>query len=282
MKKIRLSKYLLALLLLVFVGIYSCKPKKRIVQAESALEDKASSHLFEDVLIKELKYSTFSSKMNMTVSTGKKTLSSKATLRIVRDEAIQLSLQPLFGIEMFRLYVQPDCIIILDRMNKRYVREYFADIKGEIPSGLDFYTLQSLFTNTLFISDQTSVSTNDYKKFKYSQSSNNYKLSARDNKSKIDYSFLVNGNDQITLAQLYMSSRNYELDWGYDKFSLIEERLFFPLEMNVMATTQKRKLDTSISLSSISLDEALMLDSSIPSSYDKVELKEIMKLLSDK
>ena len=282
MKKLRLSKYLLALLLLMFVGIYSCKPKKRIVQAESALEDKTNSNLFEDVLVKELKYSTFSSKMNMTVSTGKKTLSSKAILRIVRDEAIQLSIQPLFGIEMFRLYVQPDCLIILDRMNKRYVREYFADIKGEIPSGFDFYTLQSLFTNALFISDQSAVSTNDYKKFKYSQSSNNYKLSAHDSKSNIDYSFFVNGNDQITLAQLYMSARNYELDWGYDKFSLIEERLFFPLEMNVMATTQKRKLDTSISLSSISLDEALMLDSSIPSSYAKVELKEIMKLLSDK
>ena len=282
MKKARLSKYLLALLLLLFVGIYSCKPKKRIVQAESALKDKENSHLFKDVLTKELKYSSFSSRMNMTVSTGKRTLSSKAALSIVRDEAIQLSIQPLFGIEMFRLYVQPDCIIILDRMNKRYVREYFADIEGQIPIGFDFYTLQSLFTNALFISDQAAVSVNDYKKFKYSQSFDNYKLSARDNKSKIDYSFFVNGNDQITLAQLYMSSRNYELDWGYNEFTLIDERLFFPLEMNVKATTQKRKLESSMSLSSINLDDTLTLDSSVPSSYAKVELKEVIKLLSDK
>ena len=37
-----------------------------------------------------------------------------------------------------------------------------------------------------------------------------------------------------------------------------------------------------MSLSSISLDEPLTLDSSIPSSYTKVELEEVIKLLSDK
>lgn len=280
MNKIRFSKYFLVLLVMV-VGIYSCKPKKRIVQADTELEDKTNFNLFEDVLQKELRYSTFSSKMNMTVSTGRRTLSSKGTLRIVRDEAIQLSIQPLFGIEMFRLYVQPDYIIVLDRMNKRYVKEYFDDISGQIPTGFDFYTLQSLFTNSLFISDQSTVSTSDYKKFKYSQISNSYKLNARDKKSNIDYSFFVNGNDQIILAQLYMGSKNYELEWIYDEFSLVEN-LFFPLEMKIRANTHKRNMDTSISLSSVSLNEELMLNTSVPSSYSKVELKEVMKLLSDK
>ena len=123
MRVFNLSKYLVALLLLLFIGMYSCKSKKRIVQAESDLQDKTNSSLFEDVLIKELNYSSFSSKLNLSFYTGKKTLSSKATLRIAHDEAIQLSIQPFFGIEMFRMYVQPDCIIILDRMNKRYVQD---------------------------------------------------------------------------------------------------------------------------------------------------------------
>lgn len=281
MNKNRLLKYSIPLLLLMFVGIYSCKPKKRILQDERELEDKTHLNLFKDVLHKELKYATFSTKMSMTVFTGKRTLSSKGDLRIIRNEGIQLSIQPLFGIEMFRLYVQPDCIIILDRMNKRYVREYFDDISGELPIGFDFYTLQSLFTNSLFVSDQSSVSANDYKKFKYAQSTQSYKLSAQDRKSNIDYSFYVNGNDQITLAQLYMASKNYGLDWGYDEFTLVED-LFFPLEMKVSATTPKRKLETSFSLSSVSIDEQLTLNSSVPSSYAKVELKEIMKLLANK
>ena len=281
MKIFKLSKYLVALLLLVLVGVYSCKSKERIVQADSELEDKTNSDLFEDVLIKEINYTTFSSKMNMSFSTGRRVLNSRATLRIVRDEAIQLSLQPVFGIEMFRLYVQPDCFIILDRMNKRYVHESIDNIKKQFPIGFDFYTLQSLFTNALFIPEQTTISTSDYKKFKYSKSSDNYLLSARDKKSKIDYSFFVNGNDQITLAQMYMSARNYALDWNYNEF-VLTDNLFFPLEMEILARTEKRKVETSMSLSSISLNQPLTLDSSIPSSYDKVELEELIKLLSDK
>ena len=280
MKIFKLSKYLIVLLMVLFVGIYSCKPKERIVQAESELEDKTNSNLFEDILEKEVRYSTFSSRLNMSFSTGRKVLNSRGTLRIVRNEAIQLSLQPIFGIEMFRLYIQPDCFIILDRMNKRYVHESIDDIKEEYPIGFNFYTLQSLFTNALFIPEQTTISTNDYKKFKYSKSSNNYLLSARDKKSSIDYNFYINGNDQITLAQMYMSAKNYALDWSYNEFVLIE-RLFFPLEMKILLASEKRKIDTSMYLSSISLDEPLTLDSSIPSSYTKVELEEVIKLLSD-
>lgn len=281
MKVFKLSKYLIALLLLVFLAMFSCKPKERIVQAETELEDKTNATLFEDVLTNELDYTTFSSKMNMSFSTGKRTLSSKATIRIVRNEALQLSIQPLFGIEMFRMYVEPNSVIILDRMNKRYVQESFDDIKKQFPIGFNFYTLQSLFTNALFIPDQSTVLTNDYKKFKYSQSSDNYHLSARDRKSAIDYSFLVNGNDQITLTQMYMPNRNYSFDWSYDEFTLIE-KLFFPLEMKMLISNGKRRVDTSVSLSSITLDDPVTLDSSIPSSYAKVELKEVLKLLSDK
>ena len=281
MKIFKLSKYLIALLLLLFVGVYSCKPKERIVQAESELEDKTNSNLFEDILENEVSYSTFSSKLNMSFSTGRKVLNSRATLRIVRNEAIQLSIQPIFGIEMFRLYIQPDCIIILDRMNKRYVQETYDDLKKEYPIGFNFYTLQSLFTNALFIPEQSNVLIDDYRKFRYVQSSNNYRLSGRDRISDIDYSFFVNGNDQITLTQMYIPAKKYSLEWSYDEFTLVE-KLFFPFKMKVSASSQEVNLNTSISLSSINFDESLTLDSSIPSSYTKVELKEVIKLLADK
>ena len=281
MRNHHLPKYIVALILFLFIGIYSCKPKQGIVQADSELEDKTSSDLFEDVLYKDLQYSTFSSKLNMNISTGKKTLNSKGSLRIIHNEAIQVSVQPLFGIEMFRLYVEPDYIIILDRMNKRYVKESFDDIKGQSPVGFNFYTLQSLFTNSLFIPEQSEVSKKDYKKFRYSQSSDNYLLSARDKKSQIDYSFFVNGNDQITHTELFMPNKNYSLSWQYDQFTLLKD-LFFPHEMKIVASTQKSKLDTSISLSAISFNDSLTLNNSIPSSYTKVELKEVLKILADK
>ena len=281
MRTHNLQKYTWCILLLLIIGVYSCKSTKRITQADSALEDKTSSELFKDILFKGLEYKTFSSKLNMTISTGTKTLSSKGSLRIVNNEAILLSVQPLFGIEMFRLYVEPEHIIILDRMNKRYVKESFEDIKGKNPVGFNFYTLQSLFTNNLFIPEKSSVSLKDYKTFRYSEGENNYILAARDKKSNIDYTFSVNGNDQITLTELNMPANHYSLQWNYDQFTLMNN-LFFPYEMKIVASTQKRNLNTNISLSSISLNESLSLDTSIPDSYTKVELKDVLKMLADK
>ena len=281
MRTHNLQKYTWCILLLLIIGVNSCKSKKRITQADSALEDKTSSELFKDILFKGLEYKTFSSKLNMTISTGTKTLSSKGSLRIVNNEAILLSVQPLFGIEMFRLYVEPEHIIILDRMNKRYVKESFEDIKGKNPVGFNFYTLQSLFTNNLFIPEKSSVSLKDYKTFRYSEGENNYILAARDKKSNIDYTFSINGNDQITLTELNMPANQYSLQWNYDQFTLIDN-LFFPYEMKIVASTQKRNLNTNISLSSISLNESLSLDTSIPDSYTKVELKDVLKMLADK
>ena len=281
MRNHNLPKYTLGILFILIIGVYSCKSTKRITQADTALEDKTSSELFNDVLYKGLEYSTFSSKLNMTISTGTKTLSSKGSLKIVNNQAIQLSVQPLFGIEMFRLYVEPDHIIILDRMNKRYVKESFENIKGTSPMGFDYYTLQSLFTNKLFIPEKTSLSIQDYRKFKYAETEENYTLTARDKKSDVDYSFFVNGNDQITLSELSMPKKDYSLQWNYNEFSLMDNQ-FFPYEMKIEASTKKTKLNTSISLSSISLNDPMTLETSIPTSDTRVELKEVLKMLADK
>ena len=196
-----LLKYSVSFLLLLFVGLNGCKSKERIVQADSELGSKSSSVLFKDVLHKGLEFTTFSSKLNMTISTGTKTIGSKGNLRIVNNKAIQLSVQPLFGIEMFRLYVEPDYLIVLDRMNKRYVKESFKDLQEKNPIGFNFYSLQSLFTNNLFIPEQSNVSVDDFRKFKYSETQDYYLLTASDKKSHIDYAFSINGNDQITLTQ---------------------------------------------------------------------------------
>jgi hypothetical protein len=261
--------------------MYACKSKEKIIQADSALEHKANSKLFEDIMYKGLKFNTFSSKLSMTISTGTKTVSSKGNLRIVNNEAILLSVQPLFGIEMFRLYVEPDHLIVLDRMNKRYVKETFDDLTEKNSIGFNFYSLQSLFTNNLFVPEQSSISASDYRKFKYSETSEQYVLSASDKKSNIDYSFSINGNDQITLTQLALPKKNYSLHWNYSQFSLMRD-LFFPHEMMVVASTQKNKLNASFSLSDINLETQMDLETTIPSSYTKMELSEVLKMFSDK
>lgn len=46
-----------------------------------------------------------------------------------RDEVIQLSIAPFLGIEVARAEISPDGVLVMDRMNKRYVQVPFDELK---------------------------------------------------------------------------------------------------------------------------------------------------------
>ncbi len=128
--------FLLGLAVVVW-GLHSCKSKKAIVAA-APVEEKVDVDLFTDILNNQFTFKTFSSKLNLNLSSGTKSLSSKASLKIVKDKAIQLSVQPLFGVEMLRVYADRDSLVLLDRMNKRYVNESLEDVQNIYPVGFDY------------------------------------------------------------------------------------------------------------------------------------------------
>lgn len=260
----------------------SCKPKQQVISSTSPVEDKANSELFADILQNEFQYNTLSSKLSMELTSGTRSLSSRANLKIVRDRGLQISIQPLFGVEMFRLHVDVDSLVMLDRMNKRYVKESLEYLKEMYPVGFDYYSLQSLFTNALFISGKQQKSASDYSGFQYSQTSDmHYQLRASDPESGIEYAFTINGNDRIAFAHLMQQKKNYSLQWAYNNFASIKEQ-FFPHEMNITAGTSSRKIDVGLTFSDIVTNEPLQLSMSIPDSYTKVAPSEILKMLSSK
>lgn len=83
-----------------------------------------------------------------------------------RDEVIQLSLTaPFIGIEVARAEISPDGILVMDRLNKRYVQVSFAELKGLAKADLDFHSLQALFLNEIFLPGKTTLSARDISAF---------------------------------------------------------------------------------------------------------------------
>jgi len=217
----------------------------------------------------------------MNFSSGTKSLSSKATLRIVKDKAIQLSVQPLFGVEMLRLYADPDSLVLLDRMNKRYVKESIEDVKKVYPVGFDYKTLQSLLTNQVFVSGQTDVIYSDYEKFSTGQLSDmHYLLKSVDKESGIEYSFTIDGNDRIALTHLLEPNDNYSMNWKYDDF-VKETYKSFPHKMDVALASANRKVNVGMEFSGITLDDDFDLQISVPGSYTRATISDIVKILTN-
>ena len=264
---------------LLVAGLNSCKSKRQIVAA-APVEEKVDVDLFTDILNNQLNFKTFSSRLNLNLSSGTKLLSSKASLRIVKDKAIQLSVQPLFGVEMLRLYADPDSLVLLDRMNKRYVKESIEDVKKVYPVGFDFKTLQSLLTNQVFVSGQSDVIYSDYEKFSTGQVSDMYYLlKSVDKKSGIEYGFTIDGNDRIALTHLLEPKDNYSLNWKYDDF-VKETYKTFPHKMDVALASAKRKVNVGLEFSGIALDEDFDLQISVPGSYTRATISDIVKILT--
>jgi len=279
-----ISRYrnILFSIFLLSIAFTACKPKQQIVYSSSPAEDKEYNEIFSDIIISEFPFNTFSAKLNMNLSTGSKSLSSKANIRIVKDNAIQISIQPLFGVEMFRIFINPDTVMFLDRMNKRYVMESIASLKDNYPVGFDFYTMQSVFTNALFVSGKENVEAADFRKFKYSRTSDqNYYITSKDLASGIDYSFTVNGDDRITFTHLLQSEKKQSLQWEYNNFAVLNE-LIFPHKMNVTLTSSSRKIDAELLFSDVRTNDSIRLTMHLPNGYTRTTIDEILKILSPK
>ena len=81
----------------------------------------------------------------------------------------QISVQPFLGIELFRAVISTDSIKLIDRVNKRYVAENYEQIKGQTRLEFNFYNLQALFTNQLFLPGQQTVTAKQFNKFRLNQ-----------------------------------------------------------------------------------------------------------------
>lgn len=275
-------KHIISLLCIsvIVLGLHSCKSKRQMIAA-APVEEKVDVDLFTDILDNQFNFKTFSSKLNLNLSSGTKSLSSKASLRIVKDKAIQLSIQPLFGVEMLRVYADRDSLVLLDRMNKRYVKESIEDVKRVYPVGFDYKTLQSLLTNQVFVSGQTDVIYSDYKKFSTGLVSDmHYLLKSVDKESGIEYSFTIDGNDRIALTCLTEPKDNYSMNWKYDDF-VMEARKAFPRKMDVALASTKRRVNVGLEFSGITLDGDFDLQVSIPGSYTRAAISDIVKILTN-
>lgn len=97
-------------------------------------------------------------KVKATVVMGAQSVTTDGTLRMRRDEVIQLSLiDPYLGImEVGRMELTPNRILIVDRVNKQYIETTYERFQG-LNSRLaefDFKAIQLLFWNEALRSEQ--------------------------------------------------------------------------------------------------------------------------------
>lgn len=140
--------------------VMSCATNRRLQSDGSssdshyALKDKAKSmktDFLRKVYDNEVFATGISSKLKFTIDTGSKNFSVSGSLKMKKDEVICLRLTPLDLMEAGRLEFTPDYVLLMDRINKEYVKVRYDEVGFLKRNGLDFYVLQALFWNRLFV-----------------------------------------------------------------------------------------------------------------------------------
>lgn len=82
----------------------------------------------------------------VTVVTDGGRVSANATMQVVRDSMLIISIMPMFGIEMMRLEATPEEIIGIDKMHAQYAVTTFEAANNKLNPALTWEDLQAFCT----------------------------------------------------------------------------------------------------------------------------------------
>lgn len=225
-------------------------------------------------------------KMTLNVKMGSKDVSVPGALRMRRDEVIRIqAFIPILGSEVGRIEFTPDYVLVLDRMHKEYIKADYNQLDFLRDNGLNFYSLQALFWNQLFLPGSNKVGEGDMDKFRVSATSEFQTVSLH--MGNMDYTWSADVTGRIAKAKVNHSSTshgNSTLDWDYSRFVSVGSK-FFPARQSFSfssaAIKGKGSTGVVIDMDEVKTDEKWEARTEVSSRYKKVEASDVFgKLLN--
>lgn len=159
-----ISASISAILLATILVAGSCRTAKEAGVRDYAVSPVAGKELYKFLLSEIPDYDRVSIKCLFTM--GK--LSSRGQVRMIKDRFVQVSLQPVLGIEMLRVMLTPDSIYIMDRINGIAAAEATKTLASALPGGVGITQVQNLLLGAPFTLTGN-ISENDYEKFRWKE-----------------------------------------------------------------------------------------------------------------
>ena len=228
------------------------------------------------------------SDLTFTVNTGRKEITVPGILHMRKDEVIRLQLLvPIIRSEVGRIEFTRDYVLFIDRMHKQYVKAKYTDVAFLKSNGINFYSLQALFWNQLFIPGQQRVSERSLAQFDVDLTSlhttNKQGVPLTLNDGKMNYKWLAESlTGFIRVAEAKYSSAAHGvsmLNWDYADFKKFGSKMFpcyHKVQIKTPAANGQKVITATFELDKLS-DKADWESFTTPSSkYEQVGVEEIL------
>jgi hypothetical protein len=224
------------------------------------------------------------SKVKFSVEVGAQKLTLTGNLKMKRDDVIRLQLMAFGFVEAGRIEMTKEYVLIMDRINKQYLKAPWMQVDFLRNSGLNFNSMQSLFWNELFKPNPVVIG----KKVEADTTSTFATIESGDdmiiqlNQGKMDYSWLVGRNDAlIKMANIqykdrFNSDNNAQLNWDYDKFELFSGKKF-PTKHAISLTTANKEVKLGMTFNYLGSETEWETRTEVSNKYREVTVDEILR-----
>lgn len=278
----RLSSILKTAVLAMPIVLASCGSHKKVTQQQTvtpAMREK--TNFIEQVRDNAQSAKFFTSKVKFSVEVGPQKLVLTGNLKMKRDDVIRLQLMAFGFVEAGRIELTKDYVLIMDRINKQYLKAPYVQVDFLRNSGMNFNTLQALFWNELFRPNQTSLKKDSDPQiidFNIIDSGDDTILSLEE--GKMEYSWLVNREDALIRMTnvLYRDkfNGNTQLNWDYDDFQALGQKVY-PHKHAIQLTTPKKTVKLGMTMNYIGAEQEWETRTEISNKYREVTVDEILR-----
>ena len=276
MRMTRMFKYIVPVCTLLF--LFSCGSSRKAVEGGASVDGTYSaSEILSAVQSSNLTAKSIVAKVKVRLDMAGDDISTSGTLRMKRDEVIQLSLvDPLLGItEVARMEFQKDRVLIIDRINHRYVEEPYSRVSFLQRANVDFNTLQSLFWNEVFQPGTNRPSSDAFSVATIVGGRPSVKFTDR----ILTYTFETDPSSRL-LSKTSISTTsggNYRVDFDYSDFQDFDGKKF-PGDMQLQFKAGTKSMNLTFRIGSLREDNGWDTKTAVSRRYEKVDDEKILKL----
>lgn len=279
MKPLRILK--VAVLAIPLVVVASCGSHRKAVNETPVVAgvDTLKKQAFLQKVTDNAQHARFiTSKVKFSVEVGNRQMTLTGNLKMKRDDVIRLQLMAFGFVEAGRLEFTKEYVLVMDRINKLYLKVPYGQLEFLRNSNIDFYVLQALFWNELFQPGKIKVTDDALKNYTTEAGTDDIVISMEN--SKMSYRWLAEvATARVKMANIMYNDKfrgNYQLNWDYEDFK-ISNRKYFPMEHMVTFNTPDKEVKLGMTLNYMEADENWETRTEVSSKYRQVSVDEILQ-----
>lgn len=273
------SRILKIAVLVLPLMLAACGTKKKVVNDSKPTTPNLESQEFLQKVSDNAQYAKFiTSKVKFSVEVGNQQMTLTGNLKMKRDDVIRLQLMAFGFVEAGRLEFTKDYVLIMDRINKQFLKAPYAQLDFLRNSGLNFYSLQSLFWNELFQPGKSKVTDEMLNNYQTDMMGEDAIISMES--GKLSYRWLADKEGaMVKMANIMYEDAirgDYQLNWDYDDFRANGKKRF-PFSHKIQFSAPTKTVKLNMQLNYLDNEDEWETRTEVSGKYREVSIDEILR-----